>query len=161
MILVYHDIKLKPDAENVVSLLNFIKQMYSLRKYEVVYLDEYNPDNPNQVVLTFDDGYKSVLKYVVPILKLFKYPFELFICENFINGAENGDKVFLNKKELLEVAKNGGRLQYHTKSHLDLSEIEDKTLLEDELRLPESLLTLFNAPQGGGIHGISFLEVQR
>ena len=57
----------------------------------------------NQIVLRFDDGYKSVLKYALPVLKFFGYPFEVFIVENFFISAEKGNKNFLNKKDLKKI----------------------------------------------------------
>lgn len=142
MILTYHKISLTKTDKITVNLWNFIRQMFAAKKYKVVYLSEYNMNDKSQVVLRFDDGYKSVLKYAVPVLKFFGYPFEVFIVEDFYKRAEKGDKNLLNKKDLEKIIKAGGRLQYHTKSHPDLSLTEDIRKLEDELICPEYLKLL-------------------
>lgn len=142
MILTYHKISLTKTDKITVNLSNFIRQMYALRKNKVVYLNDYDMNDNNQIVLRFDDGYKSVLKYALPVLKFFGYPFEVFIVENFFISAEKGNKNFLNKKDLKKIIKAGGRLQYHTKSHPDLSIIDDEEILKSELICPEYIKQL-------------------
>lgn len=142
MILTYHKISFIKNDKITVNVWNFIRQMYAIRKKTVVYLDDYDMNDNNQVVLRFDDGYKSVLKYAVPVLKLFGYPFEVFIVEDFFIRAENGDNNLLNKKDLMKIIKSGGRLQYHTKSHPDLSIINDEEILKSELICPEYIKQL-------------------
>ncbi|CCY62356.1 glycosyl transferase family 2 [Clostridium sp. CAG:967] len=142
MILTYHKVSFIKNDKITVNVWNFIMQMYAIRKKIVVYLDDYDLNDNNQVVLRFDDGYKSVLKYAVPVLKFFGYPFEVFIVEDFFNRGEKGDKNFLNKKDLEKIIKSGGRLQYHTKSHPDLSIIEDEEILKTELICPEYIKQL-------------------
>lgn len=142
MILTYHKISFIINDKITVNVWNFIRQMYAIRNKTVVYLDDYDMNDNNQVVLRFDDGYKSVLKYAVPVLKFFGYPFEVFIVEDFFNKAENGDKNLLNKKDLMKIIKSGGRLQYHTKSHPDLSIIDDEEILKSELICPEYIKQL-------------------
>lgn len=142
MILTYHKISLTKTDKITVNLKCFIRQMYALRKNKVVYLNDYDMNDNNQIVLRFDDGYKSVLKYALPILKFFGYPFEVFIVENFFISAEKGNKNFLNRKDLKKIIKAGGRLQYHTKSHPDLSIIDDEEILKSELICPEYIKQL-------------------
>lgn len=142
MIFTYHKISFLKSDKSTVNLWNFIRQMFEARKYKVVFLKDYDINDKNQIVLRFDDGYKSVLKYAVPVLKFFGYPFEVFIVEKFYDKEEKGDKNFMDKKDLKEVIKAGGRLQYHTKSHPDLSLIEDKEKLKLEIICPEYLKAL-------------------
>ena len=71
MILTYHKVSFIKNDKITVNVWNFIMQMYAIRKKIVVYLDDYDLNDNNQVVLRFDDGYKSVLKYAVPVLKFF------------------------------------------------------------------------------------------
>ena len=69
MILMYHKIDIESKTIWWVDVNNFYRQMYELKKKKVVYLDEYDPNDKEQVVITFDGLYKNVLKYAVPILK--------------------------------------------------------------------------------------------
>ena len=137
MILVYHDIKLFSNNENTVSSFVFFTQMLYLyfSKKEITYLKDYN--NPNtQVVITFDDGFKNILKYAIPILKIFKFPYEVFIVETYLN---NKHTEFINKNELDSIINNNGRLQYHSYSHKNLTSIEDIAQLEKEIVCPQDL----------------------
>lgn len=138
----YHHVNKKAEDTITVDIFKFAKDMLSISDKEVVYLDDYDPLNSNQVVITFDDGYKDVLLYALPILKKFKYPFEIFLVGNFYNGAQKGNINFLNKEELEYLKKHGGRLQYHTKSHPHLEEISDCEKLETEIKPPENMLQL-------------------
>lgn len=142
MILVYHNIELISKDENTVNLLNFIKQMFVLLKYDVVHLDDYDETNTKHTVLCFDDGYKNIIRYALPILKIFNYPFEVFVVNDFINQAQNGNTRFMNIKDLQKCKKNNGRIQYHSKSHPDLSLIFNKNILEQEIICPDSLKQL-------------------
>ena len=142
MILLYHHVKPEADDEISISLEKFTKHMLSLQDKTVVYLEDYNPSDANQVVITFDDGYKSVLTYAAPILKHFGYPFELFLVKDFYDKAQQGDEFFLNEYDLKSLMKIGGRLQYHTKSHPHLEEISDYKKLEEEIVAPDYMKNL-------------------
>ena len=142
MILLYHHVKPEADDDISVSIETFTKHMLSLQNKNVVYLDDYDPSDANQVVITFDDGYKSVLTYAAPILKNFGYPFELFLVKDFYDKAQQGDEFFLNENNLKSLMKIGGRLQYHTKSHPHLEEILDIKKLEEEIVVPEYMKSL-------------------
>jgi peptidoglycan/xylan/chitin deacetylase (PgdA/CDA1 family) len=91
MILTYHHIKLWSGSEQTVGLFQFIRQMLFIRNKKIVYLDDYDPNDSNQIVITFDDGYKDVLTFALPILRFFKYPFEVFIVANFYHMTETGN----------------------------------------------------------------------
>ena len=84
MILVYHRIKTKINDTITIHPIRFICDMICILKNQVVFLEDYDPMHPNHVVLTFDDGYKDFLKYALPILKFFKYPFELGIVADWV-----------------------------------------------------------------------------
>jgi len=76
MILCYH--KVHPIEKSIwwLSADAFYKQMSALRSRKVVYLDDYDPSDPDQVVVTFDGVYDNVLQYAVPILAHLGDPFE-------------------------------------------------------------------------------------
>ena len=134
MILVYHRIKTKINDTITIHPIRFICDMICILKNQVVFLEDYDPMNPNHVVLTFDDGYKDFLKYALPILKFFKYPFELGIIGDMV--GKNG---FLNEDDLKNIVKNGGRLQYHTKTHIDLTTLDSEEKIKEEIKVPEKL----------------------
>ena len=69
----------------------FERQMAYLQNYDVVYLENYNPNNPKQAVITFDDAYSDVVKYALPILEKWNYPFEIFVIGNHIGKSNYFD----------------------------------------------------------------------
>lgn len=140
MILVYHDIAVKSNHENVVDIFHFFLQMLSLKisGKKVVPLKEYSIKG-NNIVIAFDDGYYHQKKYALPVLKFFNFPFELFICEDIVNLANNGNKKRLTSENLKYMVKNGAHLQYHTKSHPHLWEIDDSEKLKEEIICPQWL----------------------
>jgi peptidoglycan/xylan/chitin deacetylase (PgdA/CDA1 family) len=152
MILTYHHVKLWSRNEQTVGLFQFIRQMLFIRNKKVVYLNDYDPNDVDQIVITFDDGYKDVLTFALPILRFFRYPFEVFIVADFYQAAETGNwlkrrdrnTIFLNKRNLQKIVKYGGRLQYHSKSHPYLDRIDDLQQLEQEIIVPENIKLLDN-----------------
>ena len=135
MIYTYHHIKFKIKDTITITPIRFFLDMLLLLRKKVVFLEDYNPNDSKMVVLTFDDGYKDFLKYAFPILKFFKYPFEIFVCGDFI--SDNG--YYLSMKDLEFISNNGGKIQYHTKSHKDLSKLTSPEDILEEITLPESL----------------------
>jgi len=143
MILTYHKIKLFSGYDSIaIGFFDFFLKMLSLKRKEIVYLDSYNPDDKNQIVITFDDGYKEIIKYAIPVLKFFNYPFEVFLVSDFFDAAEQGNKDYCNKNDIKKIIKNGGRLQYHSKTHPHLDKIDNLEILKDEIKVPEHLIKL-------------------
>lgn len=147
MILMYH--KISPDTPTMwwVSVNDFYRQMFEISNKEIVYLDDYNPENPNQVVITFDGIYKNVLDYALPVLQKFNYPFELFLTSDYIGGDNSFDTVepvteFTSLEELSKLVDGRGRLQWHTKSHPNLKNVDDLEFIKDELTIPDQLKIL-------------------
>lgn len=147
MILMYH--KVHPNSPTMwwVLVNDFYRQMSELSNKEVVFLDDYDFNNKNHVVITFDGIYKNVVEYALPILKHFNYPFELFITSDYI-GLENKfdvvepNSLFANENELLELINGGGRLQWHTQSHINLKIVDDLDIIVKELTIPQNIKKL-------------------
>jgi len=118
--------------------------MYELQEWKVVHLNEYNVDNPNHVVITFDGPYKNIYEYAVPILEKFNYPYELFMTYEHL-GSDNkfdvGEPVtqFMTLEECKELINRGARLQWHTLTHKNLNTINNPTELENEIVVPEDV----------------------
>jgi glycosyltransferase involved in cell wall biosynthesis/predicted SAM-dependent methyltransferase len=122
--------------------------MEQLRRYRVVSLAEYDPLNPEHAVITFDGVYENVFLYAFPILKKLGFPFELFITGNFIGKSNEFDQnkeppaQFASSHQLETMAQEGGRLQWHSMSHMDLSKTEDVERWDNELNVPAELREL-------------------
>lgn len=151
MILTYH--KIHPEAKTLwwITPDTFYRQMADLRSKKVVYLDDYDPSDESQVVITFDGVYKDIWKYAVPILRHFGYPFELFIIGGTIgkdNAFDTAEPltIFADVDTLKKMVSVGGRLQWHSYSHARLAGTTDLAVFEKELSIPENLRAL--DPQG-------------
>jgi peptidoglycan/xylan/chitin deacetylase (PgdA/CDA1 family) len=148
MILLYH--KVHPTVPSMwwVSVDAFRRQMSALAAYQVVTLDDYDPSNPNHVVITFDGVYDNVLKYAAPILAQYGYPFELFVTGAYIGQDNSFDQPkeppakFTSLEDLQRLAEMGGRLQWHSWSHAKMSSLPHEEL-ERELTVPRSSVARF------------------
>ncbi len=101
------------------------------------------PLPPRAVLLTFDDGFRSLYDVMFPVLQQFKYPAVLFLYTDFIKGQ--GDS--LSFEDIQAMEKYGLSLESHTKSHLNLGYVEEKKkpedfakLLTEELSVPVSFI---------------------
>ncbi len=153
MILLYH--KVHPETKTLwwISPDAFYLQMLDLRGRKVVYLDDYDPADPDQCVITFDGVYENVWKYAAPILKHFGYPFELFIVGGSVGRGNEFDEgepyaPFADREVLRKLVEAGGRLQWHTWSHPVLLSPQPEEAYRRELEVPEDLRSL--DPKGFG-----------
>jgi glycosyltransferase involved in cell wall biosynthesis len=147
MILMYHKVYMESPTMWWVEADSFRRQMLELRGRKVVRLDEYNPTDTEQVVITFDGIYSNVLIFAAPILADLGFPFELFVTGNFV-GKDNAFDIvepraeFADEQCLSRLVSMGGRLQWHGNAHINLGEISDGETIETELAIPDSLRRL-------------------
>lgn len=148
MILMYHKVYPESPTKWWVTPNAFWRQMEQLKRYTVVSLEDYDPLNPEHAVITFDGVYENVFMYAFPILKKIGYPFELFITGDFIGQGNEFDQnveppaMFAGAEQLREMSKEGGRLQWHSMSHTDLSGTEDIEKWDRELIVPADIREL-------------------
>jgi peptidoglycan/xylan/chitin deacetylase (PgdA/CDA1 family) len=92
---------------------------------------------PKPVLLTFDDGFRSVYEDAFPILKEFGYPGVLFLISSFVQigdmpfytAKNESHRMAMNDAEIKEMQKSGLTVESHTVSHLNMG-------LEAEKRTP-------------------------
>jgi peptidoglycan/xylan/chitin deacetylase (PgdA/CDA1 family) len=97
---------LKENGYRVISLeelLEFLKYRHSLPK--------------RSVVISIDDGYRSVYNIAWPILKKYGFRATLFIYTDFVGVSKNA----ITWDQLREMKKNGFEIGAHTMSHCDLT----------------------------------------
>lgn len=144
MIICYHKIFPVAKTHWWLTVDSFHRQMTGLRAYDVVTLDDYDPTNTEQVVVTFDGVYDNVLKHALPVLSKFGYPFELFVIGDWIGRENTFDQAveppcrFASLDELDALVAGGGRVQWHTNSHPRLAGLPAMEV-ERELTVPEAL----------------------
>lgn len=151
MILMYHNIDAVAHSVWWVTPEILERQLAALRKFDFVYLDDYDPSNPDQVVLTIDDGYENVYRHGFPLLKRAAIPFELFVIGDRLGGWNDFDEGeeprhrLACPDQLLEMAEGGARIQWHTRTHRDLRKLSDEQV-ENELIVPPELRLRFGEP---------------
>lgn len=80
-------------------------------------LDHIRADEPipeDTVALTFDDAYASVFSEAYPRLKRRGWPFTVFVSTDYIDKHYKG---YMTWDQLREVARNGGEIGNHSRSH--------------------------------------------
>jgi peptidoglycan/xylan/chitin deacetylase (PgdA/CDA1 family) len=124
-------------------------------------LDEAERLPERAAVLTFDDGYRSLIDVALPWLRHFGYPGVVFVPTAFIGGRNAFDdgvepaEAICGWEELAELERNGLRVQSHGVTHRPFSEL-DPAGRADELRQSKTALeirlgsavTLFAYPFG-------------
>ncbi|MES9939085.1 MAG: polysaccharide deacetylase family protein [Candidatus Thiodiazotropha sp. 6PLUC2] len=135
-----------------VSPQQFQQQLSYLSEngYRVIHLHElYNFLRGDQVlpkrsvVLTIDDGHRSIFEVAYPILKEFEFPATVFIYSDYMN---NGG---LKTKQLLAMKKSGLiSIQPHSKTHSNLAvkkagegKAEYAKRVREEVRVPSRKLS--------------------
>ena len=122
-ILGYHELaETLPETAMRIHTSKFRKQMETIRELglKVISLDEFTAwknegkEIPkSSVLLTFDDGWKSVYTDAYPVLKEFGYPFTIFLYKNYVDG---GGKA-LTTPMIKEMIANGATVGSHSVSH--------------------------------------------
>jgi peptidoglycan/xylan/chitin deacetylase (PgdA/CDA1 family) len=97
--------------------------------YRVITIDqlldflEFKTQIPKKsVVITIDDGWRSAYDIALPILKKYGFPATLFVYTDLIVGS----KKTLSWELIQEMANNGIDIQGHTKTHPNLTLIDER-----------------------------------
>ena len=148
MILRYIDVYLESLTSSCVSVDAFNRQMAALQSYDVVYLDEYDPQNCNHAVITFDGVSKNIVKFALPILKKWGYPFECFIIGDYIGktfsfNSNKPSSRLANLNELKICEKYGAHIQWLLSPYKKLSELSQSEL-RNAIVPDENIKLLFN-----------------
>jgi peptidoglycan/xylan/chitin deacetylase (PgdA/CDA1 family) len=117
-----------------VGVDEFAAQMdYLARRRKVVTLEDVAaqrvPEGKPVVAITFDDGYKSVLRAAGPILERHGFPATVFVPTRWI-GQTNGwiestpcDVEIMDVAELQRAESRGIRVESHGHAHIDYSAV--------------------------------------
>ena len=122
-VLGYHDFSEK-DMETAMRIRTskFRKQMETIRQLGIpvipmadfiAWKDGGKPIPAKSIVITMDDGWKSVYTDAYPILKEFGYPFTIYLYKNYVDG---GGKA-LTTAMIKEMMANGATIGSHSASH--------------------------------------------
>lgn len=125
-ILCYHRFDKTCKSNLCISESAFAKQMEYLKKngYHTIHLSElleflnYQRSIPaKSVIITLDDGYRSLYDFAYPLLRRYGYTATLFIYTDFIEASRNA----LTWNHLRELKAAGFEIGSHSLSHADLT----------------------------------------
>jgi peptidoglycan/xylan/chitin deacetylase (PgdA/CDA1 family) len=131
---------------------------------------------PRSVLLTFDDGYRSMRDVTLPLLHAFNFPAVLFVPTEYIGHVNRFDagvepeEAICDWADLMELQRDGVSIQSHSVSHRPFSMLDrterDRELKESRALLEERLgrpVELFSFPYGdaGGDRSASASALQR
>ncbi|MBV9866839.1 MAG: polysaccharide deacetylase family protein [Abitibacteriaceae bacterium] len=107
--------------------MRLLSKSHSLSPISFAHIEPVN--QPLQVAVTFDDGYKDNLYTAAPILQKYQIPFTVFVTSSFI---QSGSPEYLTPDELKELATCPGvTIGAHGATHTPLAECDDMTLKEE------------------------------
>ena len=109
---------LKDKHYNVISLDELVEGMKKGKKFV-----------HNTVVITIDDGHRSIYTYAYPELKKNGFPVTVFLITNRIGV----DPDYLSWDQVNEMFKHGISFDGHTKNHVYLPTENNKDVLWDEI----------------------------
>ncbi len=144
----FHDIL--PEALNYFKAnIYFLKRSMNVVSLEDFFLGRLSTKKIN-VVITFDDGYKSWLTYAVPILKKFGLPATFFVTFGFVGLSMEEEAEFMRTKLFLKpnpqritrdlsyedvrkIVKEGFAIGGHTLNHVNLGTLQDSAKIKYEI----------------------------
>ena len=122
-VLGYHDFsKTKKATEMLIPTDKFRKQMEAIRELglDVITMEDFlawkrgeKEITDKSVLITIDDGWKSVYTEAYPVLKEFGYPFTVFLYTNYVDGGGSA----LTTEMIKEMQQNGCSIGSHSVSH--------------------------------------------
>ena len=122
-VLGYHDFSATKEAtEMLMPTDKFRKQMQAIKDLglNVISLEEFTAWRRGEtniedrsVLITIDDGWKSVYTDAFPILKEMGFPFTVFLYTNYVDGGQNA----LTTAMIREMQKHGCSIGSHSISH--------------------------------------------
>ncbi len=96
------------------------------------------------VVITIDDGYRSVYEVAWPILRSYGFPFTVFL---YVKGVDSGSHAYMSWDQVREVAEQGGDFQDHSYSHnrmadrpVGMNEADYRAWIREDLRTGRRIL---------------------
>ena len=126
VVLQYHHVSDKTPALTSISPALFAKHMKYLEKHEFNIVDMQDlpkmlsskkPLPRHSVIITFDDGFKSIYDNAFPLLKKKEWPFTVFVNSQ---SHDQKNHQYMTWKQLRKMAKFGATIANHSDSHLHL-----------------------------------------
>ena len=140
----YHDIPAE-NAGNFAATLRHLQRTANVVSIDDYFLGRLSEERTN-VVITFDDGYRSWRTIAVPVLRQLRLPATFFISSGLLEASKS-DQVRcadactpveaacerLSEQDVREMANYGFTIGGHTVSHVNLGAITDPAVLAREI----------------------------
>ena len=151
-ILMFHNIE-KKNFQLLENNLKTLKKNYNFINPNVLKKSDL-PEGKNNLLLTFDDGFKSNYVFAKNVLKKLKIKGVFFIVSDLINSNNYKNKLIIKNifpekkllnssefntmswKDVKKLEKMGHIIGSHTKSHLRLSDIKSLPNLRNQIIAP-------------------------
>lgn len=140
--IVFHEIKDK-EVRNFENKLRFLKKNFNIISPKQFYNREFSKEKLN-VLLTFDDGYESWLRNVIPSLKEENLSAIFFVPSGFIEAGESNRDFYVSKRfrlttekkplswqNVIDLDRQGLEIGGHTINHLNLKNLDKQKLLQE------------------------------
>ncbi|MEJ3652893.1 polysaccharide deacetylase family protein [Actinomycetes bacterium KLBMP 9759] len=93
-----------------------------------------------RLALTFDDGFRSILTTVAPLLKSLDIPWTAFVVSGFADGrGRNGHDDFLDWREIEKLADDGVTIASHSVTHPNFSTLSHGEIVAELAESREAL----------------------
>ena len=125
---------LKDDGWEVIDLERFLRALATPETLPT-----------RSALLTFDDGYSSMRRVTLPLLRCFEVPAVLFVPTDYVGGRNTfdagaePDEPICDWDDLRELARGGVSIQSHAASHRRFSELSAREREEEVVRSKEVL----------------------
>ncbi|MDH5720687.1 MAG: polysaccharide deacetylase family protein [Spirochaetia bacterium] len=114
LILCFHDIdgegKYSITKQEFINILNILKPKYDVYSLKEWYLTKKRKSKKKPVIITFDDGFKSIIEIITPLLKQYNFGATYFI---YTDRYEDSSSFYRQLAELPDELEIGS----HTLSH--------------------------------------------
>lgn len=141
IVLMYHDVYVNNSHETgfinntaikyKIYVNEFAKQVKTISEYMII-----NGLPIETVEFSFDDGGKSFISEIAPILEQYNLKGIFFVTTGFI-----GHEGFLNENDLRDLVKRGHRVGSHSHTHPERMDILNEEDLKDEWEMSNNILT--------------------
>lgn len=152
-VLIYHRFGEDKYPTTNVSAAQFRQQMVYLQEHNYTVLPvselvrrlrDKEPLPAKAVVITMDDGYRSIYRVAWPVLQELRFPFTIFI---YVKATDNGHWDYLDWSQLRELQAAGVDLQDHGYSHQRMAQPpagmnrqQYRSLLREDLEKSRTIL---------------------
>lgn len=171
----FHDLR-PGDVTLFEANVSFLQRRMNVISLDSFFGGELSDDRIN-VVLTFDDGYKSWVTLALPVLKRLNVPATFFVCSGFVGLPRVDEVLFMRSRlrlpeqivqetrglswtDVKRLVDEGFTIGGHTANHCDLTRLagerrirseiaEDRALLET---MTGSRVDYFSYPFGAHLH---------